>query len=55
MTLGGGLIVDLAFWKREAVMNAWMNFELTEVSRFIKQRLQLINHWQRCQVIELSA
>src|SRR6476469_11229717 len=55
MTLGGRLVVAPALREGEAVVDAHLDFELTAIARFVEQRLELLDHVRRRQLIVLGA
>jgi hypothetical protein len=51
----GWLVVAPALWKGEAVVDTGIKFDFADRSRNLKQRTQLLDHWQRRQIVVLGA
>src|SRR5262245_44881638 len=55
VALGGGLVVAPALREGEAVMDAGLDLELASVARLVEQRLQLLHHVGRRELVVLGA
>src|SRR6185437_14354309 len=55
MTLGGGLVVAPALGEGEAMVDAHLDLELAAVARLVEQRLELLDHVRRRQLVVLGA
>jgi hypothetical protein len=55
MPFGRWLVVAPALRKGEAVVDAWIDFQLSAIAGLIEQRLQFRNHRQRCKFVMFGA
>src|SRR5882724_13307612 len=55
VALGGRLVVAPALREGETVMDTHLDFELAGIARLVEQRLQLLDHVGRRQLIVLGA